>query len=56
MAKKKIKVTIEVTIDEDEYDDIAQGKTFDEAKKEILELFDDEKIKDVKIDFEEISD
>lgn len=56
MAKKRIKVTIEVTMDEDTYEENANGKNFKEMAEEIKAQFDDEAVKDVQVEFEEIRD
>lgn len=54
MAKKKIKVSIEFTVDEETYEQEADGKNFKEFKEEIRKGFDSDVVEDVKIDLEEI--
>lgn len=55
MAKKKIKITFEVTIDEDAYEEIAEGKDFKTFKEEIKKAFTDEVAQgDLKVDIQEV--
>lgn len=56
MAKKKIKVTFEITVDEDTYEEYAKGKSFKEFEKEIKAQFDDDVVEDIDIKFEEVKD
>lgn len=56
MAKKRIKVTFEIIMDEETYEEHANGKNFKEMEDEIKSQFDDEAVDDVKVSFEEIRD
>ena len=56
MAKKRIKVTLEIVMDEETYEEYAKGKSFKEVEEELKAAFDDEAVKDVDVTFEEVRD